>query len=397
MLQTRSTCFVVILVAFIWAGTDASTWRNIDFALNLLRELPQNKSTNTVFSPLGAFIPLAILYSGANGETGQEIQRVLSSNKNNSGEDLLLSFQAFYETVCQHGANNSFLEQANVLVAKKETKNKLRPAFKKLFDKGNVFHASLWEISGQLPFQIDQWLSAETGNKITHILDVDAVNQNTVMLVVNAIRFKGVWSSKFEQRLNFKDTFHNADGTASPSTFMFKRFKTRYHFDEELKTHVVALPYQKLRARFIIFLPLEPSRLEDLKSKLTATRWRSMLQKLGKRSVALSLPKFKLSSRYDLLEPLKKLGIKLLFGHGADLSGIDGDKDIFVDGFLQVSKLQVDEEGSEAESATVVRVSGKSAEEAATITVNHPFIFFITAGTDDAVLFAGQVNHVDNS
>ncbi|EEC18972.1 serpin, putative, partial [Ixodes scapularis] len=128
-----------------------------------------------------------------------------------------------------------------------------------------------------------------TNKKITHILDADALDQNTVMLAINVIRFKGLWSSKFEQRLNSIDTFHNADETAVPTTFMFKS------------------------------------------------------------------------------------------------------------GFLQVSKLQVDEAGSEAESMTVVKVSGKSAETAATVTVDHPFLFFITAGADDVVLFAGQVNHIEKA
>ncbi|CAN8032322.1 unnamed protein product [Ixodes persulcatus] len=397
MLQTRTTLFLVTIAACVVGSTGESRWRNTEFSLNLLRELPRNKSTNTVFSPIGAFIPLAILNNGANGETGQEIQRVLSSTKTHSREDLLSLFQAFYETVYHHDANNSYFEQANVFIVKKETKKKLRPAFRKLLDKGNGLHASMWGMSDQLPFQIDQWVGAETNKKITHILDADALDQNTVMLAVNVIRFKGLWSSKFEQRLNSIDTFHNADGTAAPTTFMFKRFKTGYHFDEDLKTHVVALPYQKLRARFIIFLPLEPARLDDLKSKLSATRWRSTLQRLDKRNVALSLPKFKLSSRYDLVGPLKKLGINILFGHGADLSGIDGDRDLFVSGFLQVSKLQVDEAGSEAESVTVVKVSGKSAETAATVTVDHPFLFFITVGADDVLLFAGQVNHIEKA
>jgi serine protease inhibitor len=50
--------------------------------------------------------------------------------------------------------------------------------------------------------------------------------------------------------------------------------------------------------------------------------------------VDLALPRFQLASSLDLARPLSAMGVSLAFTGDADFSGIDGERDLAVDGVL---------------------------------------------------------------
>ena len=72
----------------------------------------------------------------------------------------------------------------------------------------------------------------------------------------------------------------------------------------------------------------------------------------------------------------------------ADLSGMDGTRDLYVTEVYHQSYIQVDEEGKEAAAASAVEVW----LECMTMPFNadHPFIFLIKENRDNAVLFLGR-------
>lgn len=362
-----------------------------DFTLNLLRQLPQNSSTNVFFSPFGASLTLAIVHAGARGDTADEIRNVLVPSKRTNWRDYQASFRGISDMI-SGGGHKGVFDLVNLMVVRKGVLSKLLPAFTKLLKEEGVFGTQVEEMDEELENRTNSWVKRKTGGKIVRLLQKDDVDQSTVALLVNAIHFKGTWAQKFETRLTYEGIFHGTDGTETKVAFMFRRGVVNYTYNVDLDAHVVELPFEGDRARFIVVVPEESRDLVRVKRLLTGPMLNDILKRLFPVKVALSMPKFTISSRYDLVGPLNSLGVNEIFTEKADLSNVYGTKDIFVSKMLQVSKLKVDEEGAEAESATVVRVSGKSADEVITISMDHPFFFFITAGADNVILFAGEIN-----
>jgi len=72
----------------------------------------------------------------------------------------------------------------------------------------------------------------------------------------------------------------------------------------------------------MIFLPTSADGLDSLLGTLSATRIDTCASKLDGREFQLCLPKFKLESKYDLVKPLKNLGMQRAFNSSdADFSG----------------------------------------------------------------------------
>ncbi len=76
----------------------------------------------------------------------------------------------------------------------------------------------------------------------------------------------------------------------------------------------------------------------------------------------------------------------------ADFSGMDGQKDLLIQGVLHKAYIAVDEQGTEAAAATGV-VVGTLAMPAGSVTVHvdHPFLFLITDRSSGTILFMGKV------
>ena len=76
---------------------------------------------------------------------------------------------------------------------------------------------------------------------------------------------------------------------------------------------------------------------------------------------------------------------------GADFSGMDGRRDLFIHDVLHKAFVAVDEEGTEAAAATAVIVGVRSMPPSATVVIDRPFIFLIRDRATGTVLFLGRV------
>ena len=89
------------------------------------------------------------------------------------------------------------------------------------------------------------------------------------------------------------------------------------------------------------------------------------------------------------------MGVHDAFGGNADLSKMSAE-DLYISRVFQSSKIGVDEKGTEAAAVTVVEVrKWTSPSPDMDFIINRPFYFTIEA--DDAILFAGCVNHLEGN
>lgn len=106
--------------------------------------------------------------------------------------------------------------------------------------------------------------------------------------------------------------------------------------------------------------------------------------------IYVHLPKFKLEDDYELKEPLAKMGMADVFCSGrADLSGMNGDKGLFLSTVAHKAFVEVNEEGTEAAAATAGIASFCMLREEH-FTADHPFLFFIRHNKTKSILFLGR-------
>lgn len=143
-----------------------------------------------------------------------------------------------------------------------------------------------------------------------------------------------------------------------------------------------------------------PAKLDGLGTVLGGMKgdWRTTWNPAGgvrQRPVSLSLPKWTAREPLSLTAALKALGMQRAFVAGeADLSGMDGSRDLFVSDVVHEGFVEVSEEGTEAAAATGVIVATRAAmipEEPLEVKADRPFAWAVVERSSGAVLFAGTV------
>jgi serpin B len=159
-----------------------------------------------------------------------------------------------------------------------------------------------------------------------------------------------------------------------------------YPYAETGTLQVLEMPYAHgngTELSMLVLLPKEDS-LTAAEEALDA----DLRESLAPQNVRVFFPKFTLETEYPLPGTLAAMGMPTAFTGDADLSGMDGTRDLFVTGVFHKAFVDVNEEGTEAAAATGVAV-GKGVTPV--FRADHPFVFLITEKDSGAILFMGRV------
>lgn len=115
---------------------------------------------------------------------------------------------------------------------------------------------------------------------------------------------------------------------------------------------------------------------------------RKSREDFGDSEVIVRLPKFKISTQLKMIDILKQIGIHDLFDDAANLSGIS-PSDLFVSNVIQHTNIEIDENGTEASSATIIDIANKGGQTI--FEANKPFAFFVIEKQTQTLLFMGKV------
>ena len=157
---------------------------------------------------------------------------------------------------------------------------------------------------------------------------------------------------------------------------------------------VLDLPYQGNDLDMLVILPTGGT-VDDVEAGLNADLFSQITAGLHGAEVNVFLPKFQLNETYDLVDPLKALGMTTAFGSTADFWGISPSSEQLAISFVvHKSFIQVDETGSEAAGATGIGVTVGSVfvpDPSSPILFNadHPFLFAIRDRATNTILFLG--------
>ncbi|XP_031214241.1 serpin B6-like isoform X2 [Mastomys coucha] len=238
---------------------------------------------------------------------------------------------------------------------------------------------------------INTWVAKKTEDKITELLSSGSVNSSTLLLLVNAIYFKGKWKKQFNKEDTQEMPFKVTKNEEKPVQMMFKKSTFKMAYVEEISTTILLLPYVGNELNMIIMLPDEHVELKMVEKEITYKKfieW-TRLDKMEEEEVEVFLPKFKLEENYDMKDVLCKLGMTDAFVEDrADFSGIASKEGLFLSKVIHKSFVEVNEEGTEAAAATAANIGLRCMVPY--FCANRPFLFFIQHSKTHGIVFCGR-------
>ncbi|XP_055949832.1 leukocyte elastase inhibitor-like isoform X1 [Argiope bruennichi] len=366
-------------------------YANNEFSMKLHRTLAENSLRNIFFSPTSLFFALGMLYKGAKGQTRVELRNVLGFNEAGlSDEEIDESFNKLLTEI--FGSSQNFtLKTANAILM--DQRLNLIPQYKQSME--NFYHAMVQKVNFQrdrneIVRQINAWINSQTGGKIPNFLD--DLDPSTVMTILNAVYFKGLWSMPFETRDTKFERFYNYGGDAKSNRVVrMMRKSHRMFYASSPDWEMLELPYKGDRISMVIVLPKERDGLAAVEDSLYPDQIREYRSKMKMLTVNLTLPKFKIDSSIDMNRPLEFLGLGNMFRNGANFTGMVQNERVRVSHVMHKALVEVNEEGTVAAAATGVYLVPLSLSVPREFKVDHPFCFVIVDKKSNLILFSGRV------
>lgn len=362
---------------------------NNDFGIALYQALDtENSKTDNLFiAPYSVSSALAMTWAGARGETASEMAKVLRFSPDQfNPHDGISSLNSAFESL-----DHVTMNVANSLWPAE--KFKLDPVYLDLMKKYYGVEITALDYAGETEAsreKINTWVETETREKIKNLITPGALDPMTVLVLVNAIYFKGDWMTKFDPDRTVEGTFQCADGSKQTVSMMRQKKEFKYTEIEDLK--ILEMPYIGDRLAMTLILPQDMKTLNAVETAITPDKLNRWFKQMRNVEVDVTLPKFKMEwGATDITDALKSMGMRQAFSGRADFSGMAKGGGINIDMVLHKTYIEVNEEGSEAAGATAVILRKTAMMPRIEFTADHPFIFMIRDTGSGAILFMGRL------
>uniref|UniRef100_T1IPU3 Serpin domain-containing protein n=1 Tax=Strigamia maritima TaxID=126957 RepID=T1IPU3_STRMM len=369
--------------------------KGLEFTLDLYKQTAVGNTENIFVSPLSISVALAMTLAGARENTAKEMKDVLKLGASFSTDleiheafqDIINSLLGSQSSAIKlHIANRMYVHHAaNILTDYKGTLEKHYNTSSNVVN----FEAD----SEKIRLEINKWVEDQTQTKIKDLIAPGILNDLTRLVLVNAIYFKGNWHKQFDPEHTNADYFFLDANKAIMTDLMHLKSEFRFAEDDNLNCKIIELPYVDEAFSMFVILPTRVDGLTNLEETLNVPDLNNLMSRMRKTKVILTLPKFKIEASLSLKDILSAMGMKDLFSaRDADLSGITGQKDLFVSAVLHKAFLEVNEEGSEAAAATAVVMMLRCAMTFdPEFRADHPFLVFIRDNRSGSIMFWGRV------
>ena len=383
---------------------------NFKFALKLYDQL-KNQKGNLFLSPYSISTALAMTHAGARGETETEMTKALQFPTFPDKEGGQLGRERLHAAFSElklglreaQKQGDVQLSIANALWPQKNYA--FRPEYLNLIERDydSVGRPLDYANGEKARGIINRWVEQETKEKIKDLIPSGALDSLTRMVLTNAIYFKGDWLTQFKEKSTREMPFKISPDKTVQTPMMYQKGNFGYYQDPDVQ--VLEMPYKGDKVSMFVLLPNQgggqpfrrptnpPAKkktLADLEKILSPAKLSEWVGKVRRAKVDTWFPKFKMTSEFSLSQQLQALGMKKAFG-GADFSGMDGTKNLYISAVLHKAFVEVNEEGTEAAAATAVVIRTKSARPMGPrFRADHPFLFLIRDKATGSILFLGR-------
>ena len=361
---------------------------NNAFTFNVFRKTIESQGKNTMVSPLSISLALSMTLNGAAGNTKTDMINALGLNGLSVAEinqiylDLVTALKKADADVVMKVANSIWIKKSFTVLDSFITTNQ------------HYYDARVEKLDFNTTAlnTINSWVNEKTNSKIPKILD--AIEDNEIMYLINAIYFNGKWQIQFEKSKTQNGTFTLASGGSVSVPLM--KLKEKFGYSEQAGYEALKMPYGRGKYGMVILLPDVGKTPAQILEQMTPAAWESLNNSLAPTAkVDVWFPRFKFSSDYDLKETLSSLGMAVAFSDKlANFKKINSDGNLYITKVKHKTFIDVNEEGTEAAAATVVGIGVTSAgPNGLEFHATRPFLFFITEEDTKAILFAGKVEN----
>jgi len=374
------------------AGINSVINANNQFALDLYSQL-KNSEGNIFFSPYSISTALAMTYEGARGKTADEIQSVFHFPTD--GNLRKSSFAAIHNQLNKTDAKYK-LNIVNALWAQNDYKflDDYLTTLQQYYA-GKATNVDFKNSTEEARQTINKWVESKTNNKIKDLFPQGSLNDMTRLVLTNAIYFKGTWIKQFEKSQTKDEDFRVSSADTIKVPMMRRTDKNaKFNYAEDDNTQILEMPYEGDKLSMMVLLPKNDN-LSSLESSLSLEKINGWRNKFREQRVDVFMPKFTFDTKYFMNETLAKMGMPTAFTYDADLSGMDGTQNLFIQKVIHQAFVDVNEEGTEAAAGSGVSVGllKSIAPQTTIFRADHPFVFVIQDKDNGNILFLGRVSN----
>ena len=367
------------------------------FARSSTAFLTDTEGKNKVYSPLNVYMALSMLAQLTDGQSREQILTLLGSdNMDDLRKQASDVWNANYRddgTLTSVLANSVWLNED--LEFKQDTMDILAQDFYASSYRGKMG-------SDAFNTALQDWLNEQTGGLLGEQAKNIKMNRNTILALASTVYYKGKWEHEFGKQGTAPQIFHTPAGDREMD-FMHQRDWDLYYWGD----HFSAVRQSfELGGDMWFLLPDEGVTPEELLNDpdaldflFTGGRWRPDWRRCKSLIVNKSIPKFDVSSQFDLKAGLQSLGVTDVFDWEiSNFTPMLEDETIPVEvtEANHAARVLIDEEGCTAAAFTVIMAesgAAESPEEEVDFVLDRPFLFCITSGYSGLPLFVGVVNY----
>ncbi|CAH2098051.1 unnamed protein product [Euphydryas editha] len=359
-----------------------------EFSTNLLTRVAQENENHFVTSTLSVWSLLASVSVGATDSTLAELKQVLNLKNNKCFNNKYLQIA---NSIKSDNNTEVVLEKTSQIYVD-DSLPILKPFKTKLLKAGSKFEALSFRDTDRAAQTINDYVSIVTHETIDEIVSPGDL-EDVLMIMLDAIYFKGIWKSQFSYENTKQSEFHNERGTQIGNVnlmYMYNSFKMVAI--DNINATVLEIEYgNDNRYSMFIFLPFYHvslySVIENLKVISLSTINR-LFEEIEERPLTVQIPRFKITSDIsNLKELLIDMGLKSMFDSNSASFSLISNYPLYVSNFIQKADIEVTEEGTVASAVTEAGYTFRTIPEE--FIANRPFVFMIVDKKFDVPLFTG--------
>ena len=362
------------------AQADAGPLR---FAVDLLAAASGDGGRTAIVAPFSVEAVLAMASHGASEPLRRAIRRLVAEDavawKPAGRMALVLEAAGADDGVDLGIANGAFAAQEFDVF----------PAFgAALEDRFGAKVARLDFSQAQSTETINTWVSTKTNGMIPRLLE--ALEPETLLLLVNALHFKGEWAHAFDPAQTKPRPFHLGSGeVVEQETMLADKLPALHRKDKDFEA--VELVYGDGGFSLTVVLPRLGLAPADSLRKIQADPSWFGGAGFEKTVGTLRLPRLDLDYKNDILPLLAELGLAEALATPGVFSGI-ADPAPMLSGMVHAARLALDEEGTEAAAATAAVFTKSMLEPGFDMQVDRPFALAVRERDSGELLFAAWVD-----
>ena len=367
-----------------------------DFSIRLFRE-SYNKcgvGENVLVSPVSVLLALSMTANGAQGETLTQMEDVLGMK---TGE--LNDFAYLYSHILEDRPDYSGeLDIANSIWFKDDPDFEVNKYFLQI--NADYYDASVYSshFDASAVKTINNWVSKKTKGMIPAV--IDEISNDALMFLVNALAFDAEWNNIYKEDQVRDDLFLTALNEQKKVSFLHN---TENIYLEDGNAVGFMKYYKGKRYAFAALLPNEGIHPGDYLNNLDGDHLSEILKNAETCEVRTSMPKFKTEYSVEMSEILGNMGMARPFDmflaefYNMGICRDPNRNNLFIGSVLHKTYIAVDEKGTKAGAATVVRMDGGTSApmekpKPKEVYLTRPFIYMLIDVEANIPLFIGVMN-----